>query len=194
MENKRQSDKLQDVYHHSIIHKKVTLEIKNVGANLRETLEKKIGYEIEGKCITEGYIKNRTVSVISFSSGCITLGNKIIFDVVFECDICLPVEGMKIDCVVKNVTKAGIRAEVELEDEMDTSPLVIFIARDHHIDNKYYNDVVENSVISIRVIGQRFELNDKYITIIAELLGPKKVYNNVHKKTQKQRNHESVKP
>jgi len=187
MENKRQSDKLHDVYHHSIIHKKVTLEIKYVGANLKETLEKKIAHEIEGKCITEGYIKNKSVSIINFSSGRIVMGNKIIFDVVFECDICLPVEGMRIDCVVKNVTKAGIRAEIELQDDMDASPLVIFIARDHHIDNKYYGEVVENSNISIRVIGQRFELNDMYITIIAELLGPRKTYNTVHKKTQKQR-------
>ena len=152
-----------------------------------------VGSAIIRQLKKKGYIKKKSVNVISFSSGRITLGNKIVFDVVFECDICLPVEGMKIDCIVKNVTKAGIRAEVELEDEFDISPLVIFIARDHHIDNKYYNDVIENNNICIRVIGQRFELNDMYITIIAELLGPKKVYNNTHNKTQKTKKQVSMK-
>ena len=57
--------------------------------------------------------------------------------------------------------------------------------RDHHINNIYYNNVVENNTINIRVIGQRFELNDKYITIIAELIGPKNNYSTSQKKTKK---------
>jgi len=176
-------NKLQDVYHRSIISKKVILNINNVGGNLKEIIEKKITYDIEGKCITEGYIKPRSVAVINYSSGRVTNGNNITFDAVFECDICLPVEGMKIECMAKNITKAGIRAEInvsEVEDE--TSPVVIFIARDHHIENKHYNNVSENDTINVRVIGQRFELNDKYITIIAELLAPTKNYNTTHNK------------
>ena len=183
MDHRGRQNKLQDVYHRSIVSQKVILDIKNVGGNLKEIIEKKIGYDIEGKCTTEGYIKPRSVSVINYSNGRITNGMLIVFDAVFECDICLPVEGMKIECQVKNVTKAGIRAEINLSGEEDeSSPVVIFIARDHHIENKYYNDVSENDTISVRVIGQRFELNDKYITIIAELLGPTKKYNTTQRK------------
>ena len=180
-------NKLQDVYHRSIISKKVILNINNIGGNLKEIIEKKISYDIEGKCITEGYIKPRSVAIINYSSGRITNGTNIIFDAVFECDVCLPVEGMKVECIAKNITKAGIRAEINVSaDENETSPVVIFIARDHHIENKYYNDISENDTISVRVIGQRFELNDKYITIIAELLGPTKKYNtNYNKPSQK---------
>lgn len=182
--NRGRQNKLQGVYHHSIISKKVILDIKNVGGNLKEIIEKKIGYDIEGKCITEGYIKPNSLSIINYSSGRITTGTSIIFDAVFECDVCLPVEGMKIECMAKNITKAGIRAEINLSGEEDeSSPVVIFIARDHHIENKYYNDVNENDTINVRVIGQRFELNDKYITIIAELLAPTKNYNTAHNKS-----------
>lgn len=196
MNRGRNQDKLEDVYHHSIIHKNVFLHINNIGSNLKEIIEKQISHEIEGKCIGEGFIKPHSVSVINYSSGRITQGNRLVFDVVFECDVCLPVEGMLIECVVKNITKAGIRAEV-IGDDKETSPLVIFVARDHHIDNKYYNDVVEKSVIRVRVIGQRFELNDKYITIIAELhrmsepqqtAKPTYRANNTHRQTMKNTN------
>ena len=87
----------------------------------------------------------------------------------FECDACMPVEGMQIECTIKNITKAGIRAEVGTEN----SPLVIFIARDHHEITEYFNSVNIGDTIDIRVIGQRFELNDTFISIIAELLEPK---------------------
>ena len=185
MEFKNQNSNLQDVYHHSIISKNITLDIRSIGDNLREIIEKKLSYDFEGKCISEGYIKQNSVSIINYSSGKIVSGIKIAFDVTFECDICLPVEGMVIECIVKNVTKAGIRAEIDISDDERNSPLVIFIARDHHINNIYYNNVVENNTINIRVIGQRFELNDKYITIIAELIGPKNNYSTSQKKTKK---------
>ena len=37
-----------------------------------------------------------------------------------------------------------------------------------------FSDIEENQEIKIRVIGQRYELNDKYISVIGELIeGPK---------------------
>ena len=39
-----------------------------------------------------------------------------------------------------------------------------------------FSNVKENEEINVRVIGQRYELNDKYISIIAELLPKKKTY------------------
>ena len=64
----------------------------------------------------------------------------------------------------KNITKAGIRAEVEDDD----NSLIIFVARDHNYLNKSFSNVKENQEIIVRVIGQRFELNDKNISVIAE--------------------------
>ena len=84
--------------------------------------------------------------------------------------VCLPTEGMVIECQAKNITKAGIRAEVH---KYNPSPLVIFIARDHHFQNAYFNNINENDIIHIRVIGQRYELNDKFISVIAEIIVPK---------------------
>ena len=91
----------------------------------------------------------------------------MIFEVVTECQVCLPVEGMHIRCVVKNITEsAGIKAETTEEP----SPVVIYIARDHHFDNAKFNKVKVGDTIMARVIGQRFELNDSYVSVIAELI------------------------
>jgi len=164
---KKQKRKKQsvDIFHNTMITKKISVPIHNVGKNIRETLETIISSEIEGKCIAEGFVKEKSTRIMTYSCGVVS-SSKVMFDIVFECMICLPVEGMHINCVAKNITKAGIRAETE-----DTpSPVVIFVARDHHASLAKFGKVVPGRKIKVRVIGQRYELNDKYISIIAELI------------------------
>jgi DNA-directed RNA polymerase subunit E'/Rpb7 len=156
---------VQGLYNQILITQTVPVHINNIGDNIKETLEKAISSKIEGKCIVDGYIKPNTVDIITFSSGLIK-GEYVIFEVVFQCLVCSPVEGMHIKCIAKNINKAGIRAEVNEK----VSPVVIFIARDHNYTSPMFSQVKENDEIKVRVIGQRFELNDKYISIIAELL------------------------
>jgi len=155
----------QGLFNQILITKTIPININNIGNNIKETLEKAIAFQIEGKCIVEGYIKPSTVEIITFSSGLVT-GPTVIFEVVFQCYVCSPVEGMHINCIAKHINKAGIRAEV---NEMP-SPVVIFIARDHNYNSPLFAQIKENDEVKVRVIGQRFELNDKYISIIAELV------------------------
>ena len=156
----------QGLFNQILITKTIPININNIGNNIKETLEKAIAFQIEGKCIVEGYVKLHSVRVITYSSGTIK-GTDVIFDVVFECDVCFPVAGMLFNCVAKNITKAGIRAESV--DDLP-SPFVLFIARDHYYDSDYFNSIEENEKFTAKVIAQRFELNDKYVSIIAELV------------------------
>ena len=161
---------LKSIFHKSMITETVAVPFVNVGRNIKQTLENILSAKIEGKCNREGYIKNESVRVITYSSG-VVKSNIIKFNLVYEAEVCFPVEGMLIKCVAKDVTKAGIRAETN----DDVSPVVIFIARDHHFDMPYFSTVNVDDEITVRVIGQRFELNDTYISIIAELIEPKQV-------------------
>ena len=77
---------------------------------------------------------------------------------------------MLISCVAKNITKAGIRAESSIEVP---SPIVVFIAKDHNYNNAQFSEIKEGDKFTAKVIGQRFELNDKYVSVIAELSKPK---------------------
>lgn len=165
----RQKD-TKGVYSPCQITKNIVLPITAVGKNLLQTLENTITKMVGGKCIVEGYVKPGSIRVITFSSG-IVKGENIVFDVVFNCEVCYPVAGMNFNCIAKNITKAGIRAESVDEQP---SPFVLFIARDHYYASDYFNSIEENEKFVARVIAQRFELNDKYVSIIAELVAPSK--------------------
>jgi DNA-directed RNA polymerase subunit E'/Rpb7 len=159
----------RSVYSPCQITKNIILPITAIGKNLLQTLETTITKIVGGKCIVEGYVKPGTIRVITFSSG-IVKGENVVFDVVFNCEVCYPVSGMILNCIAKNITKAGIRAE---SSDEQSSPFVLFIARDHYYASDYFNSIEENEKFIARVIAQRFELNDRYVSIIAELVPPK---------------------
>lgn len=155
------------IYNKNILTRKIYLSINEIGSNLKENIEKKLQETIEGKCNVEGYIKQNTVNVLEYSSGEVK-GDKIIFYINFECLVCKPVEGTILkDCIVKNNTKAGIRAELKNEKP---SPLVIFVSRDHNYKNEKLSKLNENDIINVRLIGIRYELNDVNICAIGELV------------------------
>ena len=174
---KRRISSNTGIYNNILITRNISVSINNVGAGIKQTLEKIISHTIEDKCIVEGFIKPNSTKILTYSSGIIK-GDLINFEVVFECAACSPVEGMLINCVAKNITKAGIRAESKDEP----SPVVIFISRDHHHTSEYFSKIKEDTEIKVRVIGQRFELNDKYVSIIAELVIPSEEKTKLKKK------------
>ena len=167
---KFKQQEIKTVYSLSQITKKISLPINVIGKRLQQTIEETIAAMVEGRCIVEGYVKPQSVRVITYTSGLIK-GSDIIFDVVFECAVCFPVSGMLFNCIAKNITKAGIRAESVAEQP---SPFILFVSRDHYYDSAYFNSIEENEKFIAKVIAQRFELNDKYVSIIAELVTPKK--------------------
>jgi DNA-directed RNA polymerase subunit E'/Rpb7 len=170
--SRNRRDKLQTIYSRCLLTRKITLPMKTIGKNLQVNIEENIKAQLEGKCVTEGFIKPGSVKIISHSSGTIERGNQILFEIVFECEVCFPVEGMIISCVAKNITKAGIRAESA--GEIPT-PVVVFVAKDHHYNMPHFAEIKEGDKINVRVIGQRFELNDKYVSVIGELIKEKEI-------------------
>ena len=157
------------IYIKSLLEKKITLSITEIGSNINEILEQKIKDLIEGKCINEGFVRPNSVRIVSNSAGLIQ-SDHIDFVVLFECMVTYPVEGQKIDCKSKTITKAGIHAEVM---DKDIIPIHIFVAKEHNNDF-YFNSIKEDVNIRVRVIGVRFELNDPYICVIGKLIDPSK--------------------
>ena len=167
---KRKSKKGVGIYMKNVITRKIHLPFTSIGENIKENIEEFLRLQIEGKCIDEGYIRPNSIKIVSYSAGVI-IGNNVIFNILFECLVCRPVEGMRFRALVKNVTKAGIRAEIN----ETKSPVVVFIARDHHYKSKEFALLTEGDDVNVRVIGIRYELNDEYISIIGELVAKKKI-------------------
>ena len=158
------------IYMQNILTRKVRLPFTSVGSNLVENISLDLSNRIEGKCVQEGFIKPNSIRIINYSAGIIN-GKFVTFTVVFECLVCRPVEGMKFKSVIKNITKAGVRCET-IEDP---SPVVVFIARDHHFKSKEFSQLKLEDTITVKVIGIRYELNDPYISVIAEYVHPRKI-------------------
>lgn len=170
---KNDKKRVYDIFIPCISSEVINISIQKIGGNISSILTKILSTRIEGKCGKNGYVKEGSTKILRYSSGLCKASN-IVFNVVYECMVCNPVKGMNIECIVKNITKAGIRAEL---DGYKESPIIIFIARDHHYSNKYFNDIEEKDLIKVNVIGQRFELNDKYVSVIAEIDTKKRIYN-----------------
>ena len=99
------------IYNKNILTRQVVLKFNLIGSNIQEVLSNKLKRDLEGKCSKEGYVKKKSINILKYSSGML-IEDSVKYDVVFECLICNPVEGMKIKCVIKNI---GIR--YQLNDE-----------------------------------------------------------------------------
>lgn len=164
----RQPD-IRTVFNMCQITKQIMLPITAVNQNLLSTLERVISDMICGKCIVDGYVKPNSIQIITYSSGTMKNSN-VIFDVMFNCQVCFPVAGMKVKCIAKNITKAGIRAEsADTSKSNEQSPFVLYIARDHSQNNQLMNSIQVGEEFTAKVIDKRFELNDNYISIIGEI-------------------------
>ena len=136
---KKKQNVENNIYTRSLITRSVSLQMVNIGKNIQQTIERFIIENYEGKCVVEGFIKVGSCKIITYSSGLIK-GTNIGFEVVFECRICCPVEGMLIQCIAKNITKAGIRAE---SSDETPSPIVVFVTRDHHYMVQHFATIEE---------------------------------------------------
>ena len=148
----------------SIINEKITIPFNKMSNNMTRYFESYAEKRIEGKCRNEGYIRLKSSNVISYSTG-LLFSDKVIYDVVYSVEVCYPYENMEIDCKIKNITKIGIRAVISESN----NPIILFISREHNPD-KEFDNYKENQIIKVKVIGQRFELNDEYISVIGELI------------------------
>jgi len=156
-------------YSQSVLDMNVLLSPTEIGGNgkTKLNLQKRVAGYIEGKCISEGYVRPNSVLVVEYSTGMVK-SEKIEFTVIFSCDTCYPSEGLVLtNCKVRSVTKAGVHANVV--DKHKNVPMTVFVIRDHYIEDPRFQAITEDQLINVKVIGSRFELNDPYVEVIASL-------------------------
>ena len=158
---------MDTLYQSAVLSRELKIPMTQVGGNVMQLMES-ILRRSEGKCCEQGYVKKGSIKIMHHSCGVIK-GVDVFIEVVFECKITNPLVGQVLACVVESNTKAGIRSRLDTTE----SPFIIFLARDHHYNNKQFADIQVNESFNVRIIGQRFELNDKYVSIIGELVKPK---------------------
>ena len=151
-----------DFYHDSLLSRSMLIPMINMGGNIEEVLSNEIA-SLEGKCLEEGYLKRGSTKVVRYSCG-VLKGSNIVIQVIFQGKIANPVKGQTFTCVVENNTRAGIKGRL---DDVE-NPFIVFLAKDHHTMPEF-SDIKENEKIKVVILGQRFEINDPKISIIAVL-------------------------
>ena len=146
----------------------IVLSRKNSSASRDELINNillnKIKENYGDRCVSNGYLDGSSIEIIERTIGKIIashLNGDIIYDVRFSANICNPIKGMEITATVENINKMGIMAKVK--------PLVIVLARQHHVNRKCFKNITVGQEIKLVVVGSRFELNDKEISVIGYL-------------------------
>lgn len=163
-------------YSECLTSKKVTIPFTEVSSHaakgsITQMIRTYISTQIENKCTVDGFVHPNTCKILSHSSGLLQ-GPNVVFDVAYSCSVFLPCEGAILVCRVKSVTSAGILAGINGASVVN--PVIVYILREHHASDsdKYFNSIRPDAVVRVKVIGHRFELNDKHVSVIGELIQP----------------------
>ena len=160
---------MESIYSKNILDYTTSINPSEINRSINITLKSKLSSEIEGKCIKEGYVRKDSIKILSRSVGEVLLSHfngDILYHIRYNADICNPLEGMKITAKVVNINKMGILAEYI---DGDVSPLMILLAKQHHLDNSLYDKLRVGEIITLSVLGKRFEYGDTQISIIGIL-------------------------
>jgi len=152
------------MFTNQIFQSVVAVNLRNC-AEIDENILREIR-QIEGYCISCGYVKPGSVSLISRSIGTTNTVNNsgnIYYNVVFSADIFKPFVGQKLNCIVDKINKLGVMAYGD-----NNLPICVIIARQHHEDS--FKECQEKEHIQCEVVGSRFNVNDKEIQIIGKFM------------------------
>ena len=156
---------MDKIFNIATITKRCQLPISSISSNISDIILTHLKSKYEGSCINEGYIQKESIQILTHSLG-LCRENHIYYDVTFQCSLCLPYPKQILQCTVNNSTKAGIKASISQHD----NPILVFLPRDLHLNHDEFHNLQINDIIYIKVIGVRYELNDKYVSVIAEYI------------------------
>lgn len=140
----------------------VHLVAKDLKRNIETSLLAQLRHKYEGRCVPEGFLMRRSLTVVEHSLGRMNLiHGGLDYVVKFQADICLPHPGQTFRAPIVLKSKIGLHAELP--------PLKILLPRDLHIGNGEFDETAEGQEVEIEVIGARFQQGDETIVVLAKL-------------------------
>ncbi len=162
---------MKEIFYRTLLNDKIKIEPKYLSSDYRTSiLYNKLKSSVEGVCSRHGYIKENSVEIYKVSPGVVDLiglNGYIVFDVYYYADVCNPLVGNIIKAKVINVNKFGILAEIEPILEIVIAKNSVNILSDSNIDLEI---IAPGDYINVEIIGKKFELNDKKISIIGRVV------------------------
>jgi DNA-directed RNA polymerase subunit E'/Rpb7 len=158
------------IYVKKILDKNITVSSNKLGDDIDKVIKDTLDSDISGICINEGYVKPNSTKILMRSEGNMRINNfksVVYYTIKYEVMICCPSENQIIDCIVSEVSKSHITCYI---DNIDTSPLNIFLTKQYHIGNEEYSKIKLGNTIKIKILATKFEYLDKQILVIGLFL------------------------
>ena len=144
----------------------IQVEIKDINAQLSDMLLHRMQDAIEGKCTKDGYVMPGSIKLISHTAGKLC-GERVQFHTLFTCNAYFPTVGDTIHCVVRTKNNTmGICADIA---NINLSPAEVFVLRDLSYESEIFQKLEIGDTFDAEVVGQRFEVGNSKISIIAEI-------------------------
>jgi hypothetical protein len=127
--------------------------------------------KVEGSCISDGYIKRDSVEILSRSLGCMEnhdFGANISYLIRYKADVCSPRVGQVIECIVDSHDETNSVCYVGSES---TSPVEIYLFRDHYIGNAEFAGLKPGQRILVKVLQTEVSFGAEKVLVSAQYQG-----------------------
>lgn len=154
----------------------VQLSSEELDSNYQERIVDKLKEKYEGKCSKFGFIKPDTLQIFKRSYGSFIkehFNGFIKYEIICKAEVCNPIQGSIIQAVIRNKNQMGILAESSIELNDNKIPIldIIIPIRSVGIISEVNLDNLQiGNVIKIEVVGKKYQLNDKKISIIGRVI------------------------
>lgn len=161
---------MDNIFYRVLLNDRIKIEPRYLSKDYRNYVASKLKERMEGICTKHGYIKPGTVELYKIAPGSIELiglNGNIVFEVYYYAEVCNPLIGNVFKATVTNVNKFGILAEVGNILEIIIAKNSVNIVHDSAVN---LDTIQIGSQVLVEVIGKKFELNDKKISIVGKIV------------------------
>lgn len=127
-------------------------------------LKEKISQKLEGKCSLHGWVKPKTVNILSRSMGYVESGRftgDIVYHIQAQATVINPPSGVIVTGQVIRKNKMGMYVEYQ-------NAIRIILPRDLHIGNEEYEAVTVGQIVECEIKKSRFQVNDEFILSVGD--------------------------
>jgi DNA-directed RNA polymerase subunit E'/Rpb7 len=159
----------------TLLKEKIKIEPRYLTKSFKDEILNRLKLKVEGICSKHGYISKNSIELYKVVPGVIeiaSLNGNILYDVYFYGEVCNPLIGSIIKSAkVVNLNRFGILAEVRASAK-EGSILEIIIAKNSvNIVSEIDLDKIQiGDDVNIEVIGKRFNIGDRKISVIGKTI------------------------
>jgi DNA-directed RNA polymerase subunit E'/Rpb7 len=153
---------MDPIFERRALVRSVHIPAQHIQRNIQVSLMAQLRAKYEGVCIPEGFVQNRSITVVEHSLGRVNLiHGGLDYSVKFQADICMPHPGQVFRAPVMLRSKIGLHAE--------SLPMKILLPRDLHLGDTSFEDIKDGQEVEFEVKGSRFQQGDDSIVVLGHL-------------------------